>query len=387
MKFKNNLKRFFTMSRQTGGFTLVELIVVIAILAILAGVAIPAYSGYIKKANEAADTQLLSAVNRALTAACMEKNVDMTSIPEHTVSLDAVEGGYRFNSAVLTSMTNKDGVKEAFDTYFAGNGTSVFKVYNILKYSQTTRSFEVAASKGVSIGGVTYYVSQEAIDNFKGSVFAGIVDDMQTQVDSLAGAYGEVVGSLTIEELAIFGDDYAAFLEANGVKDDSTGTLKGNATVLYIAQQSANMNANDAYNQLAAAGEALKGKENPTISDFFSAAQGDDPLSTAAMMYGAVTAYANSSNSADAEALKTQANNVQNAEDLAALFQAAYKSDGFGAYMGQGEPSDDFVRDMNGYLGAMSGMNAVSGSDSFDLNSDTAWSDDSVDQVLKDMLG
>ena len=39
------------MFKSNGGFTLVELIVVIAILAILAGVAIPAYTGYIEKAQ------------------------------------------------------------------------------------------------------------------------------------------------------------------------------------------------------------------------------------------------------------------------------------------------------------------------------------------------
>ena len=57
--------------RGKAGFTLVELIVVIAILGILAGVGTVGYSGYIKKANEAADQQLLGFVNQAFAAACL----------------------------------------------------------------------------------------------------------------------------------------------------------------------------------------------------------------------------------------------------------------------------------------------------------------------------
>ena len=57
------------MLKKKDGFTLVELIVVIAILAILAGVAIPAYSGYIKKANETADITALGAIKTAAQAA------------------------------------------------------------------------------------------------------------------------------------------------------------------------------------------------------------------------------------------------------------------------------------------------------------------------------
>ena len=60
------------MFKSNKGFTLVELIVVIAILAILAGIAVPAYSGYIKKANEASDYTLLDSVRTAVIFEAIE---------------------------------------------------------------------------------------------------------------------------------------------------------------------------------------------------------------------------------------------------------------------------------------------------------------------------
>ena len=68
------------MFKKNGGFTLVELIVVIAILAILAGVAVPAYSGYIKKAEQAGDLQILSTVNTAAQGLAVGEGATVTKI-------------------------------------------------------------------------------------------------------------------------------------------------------------------------------------------------------------------------------------------------------------------------------------------------------------------
>lgn len=84
------MKKFGSKS----GFTLVELIVVIAILGILAGIAVPAYSGYIKKANEATDYTQLDAIKTAVVFAYTDKHVKddtFADITKITVTEGSVE--------------------------------------------------------------------------------------------------------------------------------------------------------------------------------------------------------------------------------------------------------------------------------------------------------
>ncbi|MBQ8622101.1 MAG: prepilin-type N-terminal cleavage/methylation domain-containing protein [Oscillospiraceae bacterium] len=176
MNFKKTWKRFMNMSRSREGFTLVELIVVIAILAILAGVGIPVYSGYIKKANEAADQQLLGVINTAFGAACLEND---------TNAKDLGDGEAVFNVSNMTV----EPYNTEFQTYFAGN-SSKFKTVDALYF----------------VDGV--FVVMELSDSFK-----SVLETLQNSEDIgalLDSVYGEMGANKLMNKV-----DYTSNLAAS----------------------------------------------------------------------------------------------------------------------------------------------------------------------------
>ena len=120
------MKKFW---KKTEGFTLVELVVVIAILGILAGVGTVGYSGYVKKANMAADQTMIRDIANAVELANYSQNIaTKAGCPEWAVSKyqgqcrsftmeqlkQAIKDGVDYEEAVKTGRMNDQMAVELF---------------------------------------------------------------------------------------------------------------------------------------------------------------------------------------------------------------------------------------------------------------------------------
>jgi len=198
---KKNFKRFFTLKHKANdGFTLVELIVVIAILAILGGVAVPAYSGYVKKANMQADISLASEVEYALTLAYYNQKLS--------------NGG-----AVVLTKNGASGSDENVDAALIAAFGSVDSVGG-LKYD---------GWKGVS----TDATFAEA---YLDSSYSGSEDSLINQVGSVTNLLKDALGSAP----NLVGSSFNSYLTENGV-DATDNQAVSNAAVLYAADTIGNM--------------------------------------------------------------------------------------------------------------------------------------------------
>ena len=135
------------MFKKNGGFTLVELIVVIAILAILAGVAIPAYSGYIKKAQDAKIVTELDAIQTAVQAA----NATAGEITKITVTPVAATTGENAKPATTTIVVEANSIAAKFGADF-----NIFYKEGTAAVAENGKSVTVTLKQAMDLTGTSY---------------------------------------------------------------------------------------------------------------------------------------------------------------------------------------------------------------------------------------
>ena len=359
-----------TEKSKNSGFTLVELIVVIAILAILAAVAYPVYTGYIKKANEAADQILIGAVNEAFASACMDTGVDRMSLPiksgaqlESTATADDLYTISGIRSVFGLKGEELENFQNAFDRYFQGNKDTKLEAISFEDIGFANGMFVTNIKEAVTEYAKSVFQNSNFNDNIEGLV--GSVENVTSLFSQLAQDTNQPIAS-RLALLQILGVDVntavAALKDSYGLTDTSTGTEVANAMVLYVAHETNAME-----------------DTSVLIDDLMSGTMGPDRhLVELPMMVGLAAAYYNSPYAS--QAYKDSYDQAMKTGGMAILNLNPQSDPDFGLYQ-----ENEMRADLEGYLAALTLVDQ--NKDSVDITREDAFSNDDFMGLINSILG
>ena len=373
--------------RGSAGFTLVELIVVIAILA---GIGTVGYGGYIKRTNEGLDETLYKNILYAGQIGKYENpGVKGTvKVDKSGASVKEVVGG------------DKETVEKWLSDAFGSDWAKTVK-YRTDKYVDKYGNIFLPVNVTMDIELTDDH--KALLNNFKASNLSGhelaLADTMNNLTGLFTKWFGTSTGDEAVKMLKPFigkADDpteftaYEKFLKDTIGKEelkDFTNTEIANATVLYVASKAKDMNAQDVLTTMT---DPSKWGDAQSGQDAVIAKYG--ALPTAALMYGAMTGYANSTYASNdfQTAMKTPPKNLGDVFKLLGEMTTDTPENGKeGDYTGYVKANDKGVSaDMDGYLSA---LRVISESQKnygvkFDISSSNAFNDDQTLALLQAIL-
>lgn len=356
--------------RGSAGFTLVELIVVIAIIGILAGIGTVGYGGYIKRTNEGLDETLYKNIIYAGEIGKYEN-------PGVTGRVIVDKTGARVD-AVGTS-GNASVVEQWLKNAFGGDWAHTVK-YRTDKYANGTYGTIALPAQSVDLDDA----QKENLKKFTQSNLKEHEKELADTANNLSNLFNteflgsktgaEAVNMLAKQMSAADFNQFKDYLKAKTGKenfDDLTNTEIANATVLYVASKAKDMNAADVLATFNSDG-------GNNIGGVFTKY---GTLPSAALMYGAMTGYANSKYASEEfkTAMKTPPKGIT---DVTNLLSQMTKDEKVGEYM---QSTDKGVAaDMDGYLGALRIINNYDVK--FDVSNPNAFNDDQTLALLQAVL-
>lgn len=154
------------MNQEKSGFTLIELIIVIAVMGILAGVGTVAYTGYVKRANQAVDQQSVADLIYAVQLADYsdpnlfeDGNVGMIFLTDSGTVASIGTTDYNSDSGALTAALNNAVNLEGISLQYSGWGTSTSAAQAILALASEESGDDASLSTLLNGGAVVSYAS------------------------------------------------------------------------------------------------------------------------------------------------------------------------------------------------------------------------------------